>query len=499
MTGQHSIIEFLSDPTTYGVVSVEKIQTHISYIFLAGSKAYKLKREIKLPYLDFSTLEGRGKACENEIKINKRTAPMIYIDVKPITRDPNGLYSIGGDDKIVDWVVEMTRFENDNLLSQCAKNGFLDVNLMEILAKEIYSFHSKAKIYKEPGAGDIAAILQNNLECFSTFGAGIFTEQQIKEAVTGSERILAGISRLLHQRKRNGKVRHCHGDLHLANIVLIDGKPILFDAIEFDDALATIDVIYDLSFLVMDLAFQGLVVEANILLNRYITLSLDFEGLAPLPLFLFMRSSIRAHVAALNKDRIKAKNYMGFALNCLKQISPKLIAIGGLSGSGKSSLARLIAPNLTPLPGAILLRSDIIRKQLLGIDQYAKLTEQAYSPEITRKTYDEIYKRATIALKAGYSVIADAVFSAPDERQAIQNVGIHTGMQFKGIWLETDPTIASARILNRENDASDATPDVLNRQLDYDVGIMNWSAFDSSMSLERLSQEIFKRIQINDD
>lgn len=498
MTDQLSIINFLSDPKTYSAVTVEKIQTHISYIFLAGNKAYKLKREIKLPYLDFSTLEERRKACENEVKINKRTAPIIYIGVKPITVDPMGVYSIGGDGKIIDWVVEMTRFEGDKLLSQCAKRGLLDANLIENLAKEIYSFHSKAKVHKESGSGDIAAILQNNLECFSKFGTGLFSEQQIKEAAAGSKKILAGISHLLDLRKRNGKVRHCHGDLHLANIVLIDGKPILFDAIEFDDALATIDVIYDLSFLIMDLAFQGLVVEANVLLNRYITLSLDFEGLAALPLFLSMRSGIRAHVAALNKDKVKVKNYMRFALKCLKPTSPKLVAIGGLSGSGKSSLARIISPNLTPLPGAVLLRSDIIRKQLSGIDQYAKLTEQAYSADITRKTYDEIYKRATIALNAGYSVIADAVFAAPFEREAIQDVGVRTEIKFKGIWLETDPSIASARISNRKNDASDATTSVLDQQLDYDVGTMNWSTFDSSMSLERLSHATSKFIQTND-
>jgi hypothetical protein len=200
-----------------------------------------------------------------------------------------------------------------------------------------------------------------------------------------------------------------------------------------------------------------------------------------------MRAGIRAHVTALANEKDQAKKYFELAIQCLAPTPPRLIAIGGFSGTGKSSLARSIAPSFMPRPGALILRSDVIRKQLVGIDQYETLSEHDYSLEMTEKTYEQIYKDAAKALGAGHSAIADAVFARPEERKAIENVAIETGVEFDGIWLEADPTIAEFRISSRTNDASDATAEILKKQLTYDVGPLEWHRLESSADLDKVT------------
>ncbi|MBT7953812.1 MAG: AAA family ATPase [Rhodospirillaceae bacterium] len=490
---QASIIEFLSDPKSYGpdVEKIDIITTHISHVFLVGRKAYKLKRALKLPYLDFSTLEDRRKACENEVKLNRRTAPMIYVGVEPLTSSPDGQLAIDGEGETVDWLVEMNRFEDGLLLSEYVQKNKLSNSLAENLAEEIFNFHSNENpVLNVGGAGAMASIVENNTQCFLNYGVGILGRDKIGELSEKTQAKLGQVALLLDRRREEGKVRHCHGDLHLGNIVLIEGQPVLFDAIEFNDQLATIDVMYDLAFLVMDLTFRGMISEANILLNRYIALTSDVHGLETLPLFLSMRAAIRSHVAALAHDETAALKYMDFALSILEPAQPRLIAVGGLSGTGKSSLARELAPSVNPLPGALILRSDVVRKQLAGVDQFTQLEDEGYSPEMTRRTYDQMYQDAAVGLLAGHSVIVDAVFARVEERAAIRNVAANAGVNFDGIWLVAEPAIAEQRISRRSNDASDATVDILHQQLGYDIGAIDWPKIESSANLIDVMQSI---------
>tara|TARA_B100000315_G_scaffold250484_2_gene283388 strand:+ start:1226 stop:2716 length:1491 start_codon:yes stop_codon:yes gene_type:complete len=490
---QASIIEFLSDPKIYGadVDHVDLITTHISHVFLAGTKAYKLKRSLKLPYLDFSSLDLRKAACENEVKLNKRTAPMIYNGVLPVTLSAEKKLAINGEGEIVDWLVEMNRFDDDMLLNKCAQKGKLSNTLIENLAAEIFNFHNKENPVKNTDAGAVmASIVENNTQCFLQYGADILGHHKITELSEKTQARLGEVALLLDRRRDEGKVRHCHGDLHLGNIVLIDDQPVLFDAIEFSDELATIDVIYDLAFLLMDLICQGFQLQANTLLNRYMALAADYEALAALPLFLSIRAAIRSHVAALAEDKKAAIKYMDFAVKFLEPISPRLIAIGGLSGSGKSAVARVLAPSINPLPGALVLRSDVLRKQLAGVDQYVKLTDAEYSPDMTRRTYDKMYQDAAAGLLAGHSVIVDAVFAQTDERAAIENVAAKAGVVFDGIWLAAEPAVAEQRISSRRNDASDATVDILQQQFSYDTGLIDWTKVESSQDLNKVVQSV---------
>jgi uncharacterized protein len=499
MSSQPDIIQFLSNPIAYGVgvEHVEIITTHISYIFLAGEKAFKLKREVSLPYLDFSTFELRRAACNNEVRLNKRTAPNMYLGTAPVTKNAAGELAIDGEGAVVDWLVEMRRFESDMLLSEVAQSGQLTSNLIEELATQIYQFHTDEEPIEDAGgAVQIAGIIENNAKCFAKYGRDILDDKKVEKLNACLRKHLIRHAQYLDQRRDAGAVRHCHGDLHLNNIVLIESKPVLFDAIEFSDDLATIDTIYDLAFLLMDMSFQGLRAEANQLMNHYFSLASDETSLAVLPLFLSLRASIRSHVAALAKERVSAIRYLDHALTCLNQAAPRLVAIGGLSGTGKSSVARHILPYLPVVPGALVLRSDVIRKRLAGIGQYQKLPEESYSNEMTRRTYDRMFEVAKNTLGAGHSVIVDAVFAQPSERAAIVEVANEQGVEFDGFWLEVEPSVAAARIVDRKKDASDATVEVLKNQLKYDIGVLDWHRVPSNRILGRVAEQVLQFLRL---
>jgi uncharacterized protein len=499
MSSQPDIIQFLSNPIAYGVGvdHVEIITTHISFIFLAGEKAFKLKRAVSLPYLDFSTLEHRRAACDNEVRLNKRTAPNMYLGITPVTKNAVGELAIDGQGAVVEWLVEMKCFESHKLLSDVAQSGLLTPNLIEELAAEIYQFHTdEGPIEGAGGAAQIARIIENNAKCFAEYGRDILDDQKVETLNACLREHLTRHAQYLDQRRDTGAVRHCHGDLHLGNIVLLEDKPVLFDAIEFSDDLATIDVIYDLAFLLMDMSFQGLRAEANQLMNHYFALASDETSLTVLPLFLSLRASIRSHVAALAKERIFAIRYFDFALVCLNQPAPRLVAIGGLSGTGKSSVAQHISPYLPVVPGALVLRSDVIRKRLAGVDQYQKLSEESYSKEMTRRTYDRMFEVATIALGAGHSVIVDAVFAQLNERAAIMEVANELGVEFDGIWLEVESSVATARIVKRKKDASDATVEVLKNQLNFDIGVLDWHRVPSNCNLAEVAEQVLQSLRL---
>src|SRR3990170_3555960 len=352
---QAEVLNFMARTEAYEPppATVERIETHASIVFLTGDFAYKVKRAVKYPFLDFSTLKKRHEACLNELRVNARTAPQLYLDVVPVTLGEGGTFRLGGDGQAVEWVLRMRRFDQAKLYDHMAGEGRLGLASMPPLAEVLARFHDSADRVLAPDQAvlPLEGVLRDNAEAFAA-NANVFPARAVRELAGACHERLAALSPLLVARARGGYVRHCHGDLHLRNIVEIDGSPVLFDAIEFDDRLATIDVLYDLAFLLMDLGKRGLGPHANAVLNAYLDAAAstgNLVGLATLPLFLAMRATIRAKVELLRASfaaggqgeatREEARAYFALARDFLRPAAPRLIAIGGLSGAGKSAVA----------------------------------------------------------------------------------------------------------------------------------------------------------------
>ena len=486
---QQPVIEFLSDPATYGGAPVNRIDTHAASVFLAGKRALKIKRAVQFPFLDFSTLQKRKAACEAEIAVNRAYAPSIYRGAYPITRQTNGQLVINGKGKPVEWVVEMRRFDESQTLDHLAEAGQIDETLADALGRAVAAAHRVVPAATDARFAEALAdiIAQNEVEFASE--PDLFSLQDLRALAATTRDALERVKPLLRVRERAGLVRRCHGDLHLGNIVLINGKPVLFDAIEFDDRIATGDVLYDLAFLLMDLVERGLHQAANIVLNRYLTDTQrihDLDALAALPLFMSVRAAIRAKVTAARRRQDEtqahlteaAHHYGALAQKLLARAEPQLIAIGGLSGTGKSLLARALAPGLSPLPGAVVLRSDVERKALFRVGETEKLPERAYSLETTIRVYNTLAEKARRVTAAGYSAIVDAVFADPSERSLIAKSA--NGATFQGLFLTASLETRLTRVGTRSGDASDADTIVAQKQEELDLGHINWPQVDAS-------------------
>lgn len=508
---QTEVIAFLSRPDSYpgGVRRVERIETHASVVFLAGERAFKLKRAVRFPYLDYSTKELRRRFCHAEVRINRRTAPDIYLGVVAVTRDSEGHLHLGGAGAPVDWLVEMVRFDQDVLFDRLAQQGVLDRFAMEDLADAVARFHEQAERRPDAGgAGAIAATIESNTRSFAECPPGLFDPDKVRRLGEASWRALAKVEALLEARRQAGFVRHCHGDLHLRNIFLHHGHATLFDAIEFSDQLAAIDVLYDLAFLVMDLDHRGLNRLASILFNRYFDVVGDADGLAAWPLFLSMRAAIRSHVsgvatasqshpAAAAALRKEARDYLELALAYLRPRTPRLIAIGGLSGTGKSRLGRDLAPFLDSVPGARIVRTDCTRKRIAGVPLGQRLGPQGYTPEMTERTYRAVFDECRRVLAAGQSVIADAVFAEPEEREAIERVAEEAGVPFHGLWLEAPVEVMEERVTHRHRNVSDATAWVVRLQLEHDTGEIRWSRLCTAGAKEEILAEALRMLGLS--
>jgi uncharacterized protein len=506
--GQEDVIAFLSNPASYGpgIDRVDVFDTHISKIFLAGDRAFKLKRAVTYPYLDFSIKEQRHRACKAELALNRRTAPELYLEVRRISRAEDGTIGWGDRGAILDWVVVMRRFDQRLLFDSLATNGLLHPPLMQRLVDHIVDFHGQAEPRLDRGgAAAIAEIERSNIDCLHRAGAAYFEPDQIAALHARSLEILQNVAGLLDARRAAGRVRRCHGDLHLRNICVFQDEPMLFDCLEFSDELATIDILYDFAFLLMDLEHRGLSDLANAAANRYLDLTDDDEGLAALPLFLSVRAAIRAHVtaAAVNHDGLpsdlanqiaEARSYFDNARTVLNPQPCRLIAIGGLSGSGKSTIARKLAPLLGTRPGARILRSDVIRKRLHGVMPEMPLPNTAYGSDTSRRVYDSLCAKATVALEAGYTVIIDSVALREEERRSFLAVATKARVPFLGIWLEVSAQVMALRLRSRRNDASDATPEVLQQQLRHDPGPIDWLRIDAGQDLERSFDEVRRAV-----
>jgi aminoglycoside phosphotransferase family enzyme/predicted kinase len=505
---QQEVFDFLGQPAAHDGAAATRIDTHGAAVFLAGTRALKIKRAVKFPFLDYSTLEKRKAACDQELAVNHRFAPQIYRRVVPITRTPGGTLQIGGDGTTVEWAVEMTRFDESRTLDHLALAGPLDLRLVAAVADAIAASHRAApQAATAPWIGSIEPILADDA---AELAAGGFAADQVATLDRASRAALTRIEPLLRRRGEGGLVRCCHGDLHLANIVLIDRKPVLFDAIEFDPVFASVDVMYDLAFPMMDLLHYGQGDAAAELLNRYLAVTPDknSEALAALPLLLSMRAAIRAKVmlarparddATRRSNRDTADAYFKLALRLIAPPPPRLIAVGGLSGTGKSVLARTLASHIAPLPGAVVLRSDVARKRLFGVAEAARLPADAYTAEVTDKVYRGLAVRAAHLLTQGHSVIVDAVFAKPQERSAIEAVAAARACGFAGLFLTADLATRIARVAGRVADASDATPEIVRQQQAYEQGAIGWTTIDAAGTPDETRSRALAALKLADD
>jgi aminoglycoside phosphotransferase family enzyme/predicted kinase len=486
---QQAIFDFLGSPVTHGGARVERIDTHAASVFLAGQRALKVKRAVRFPFLDYSTLDKRKAACEAELAVNRPFAPDIYKRVLPITREESGRLTIDGQGEPVEWAVEMGRFDETQTLDHLAEAGRINANLADALGRAVAHAHTVVPVANDFNfANELQEVVaQNDAELRAV--TDLFPADAVNALTQATNAALARVRPLLTQRQHDGFVRRCHGDLHLGNIVLIDGEPTLFDAIEFDERIATSDVLYDLAFLLMDLIERKLMPAANIVLNRYLTDARrdeHLDALAALPLFMSVRAAIRAKVTAARREHAKdradaersARDYFALARQLIAPAQPQLIAVGGLSGTGKSLLARSLAAGIAPAPGAVVLRSDVERKALFGVPETERLPQTAYTPEATERVYASLAYKARRVIGAGHSAIVDAVFARAGERTMIADAA--DGAAFHGLFLTADLAVRVARVGGRTGDASDADASVARTQEQYDLGDMNWSEVDAS-------------------
>lgn len=476
---QSPVVAYLASGHPFGEAGVDRrIDTHAASVFLSGERAWKLKRAVRYPYLDFSTPEKRRAALEAELRLNRRTAPDLYLAVHPITRSGDEL-CIGGAGEIVDWVLEMKRFADGALLDELAAQGPIDPSILLRLAKHVHTFHDGiVPTIESHGANRLRDIIEGNASSLGVH-ADLFGGDRISRLVEEQCRACERHAALLDARGREGRIRHVHGDLHLANIALIEGEPVPFDCLEFSEELSTIDVLYDLAFLLMDLWHRGLRAGANLVFNHYIDLSADEEGVRLLPLFLSMRATIRAHVLATTVARggsaatpKQATDFLAFAERLITPRSAGLVAVGGLSGTGKSVLARALGGDCGAPPGARILRSDVLRKRLAGISSERRLSPALYTPRANRTVYELLGTLTSRHLASGTFVIADAVFADDEERGMIAHCAAHAHVPFFGLWLEAPEPIRLSRVARRTADPSDADADVVRAQSSYRTGAL---------------------------
>lgn len=488
---QGEVIAFLSDPASYSITGpVVRIDTHAAIVFLVADRAYKLKRAVRYPYLDFSTALKRKLVCEAEFALNRRTAPDLYLDVVFVGRGADGRLTFG-EGEPVDWLVVVRRFDTDCLLDAMAKKGTLESAILRQLADSVARFHEQAEIVPDDGAARVMKVIEGNHASMAALPPDALDAGEAERLFDGSRALLMELSTLLDRRATDGSVRHCHGDLHLANICIWQGRPTLFDCLEFDAELATSDVLYDLAFLLMDLWQRGLRTDASLVFNRYCDRRGEAGGLGVLPLFLSMRAAVRSHVEASAAERqpddsareaklAEARHYLACATTFLQRPAPQLIAVGGISGSGKSTLAANLAGHIGSAPGARWLRTDILRKQLAGVDPETHLPESAYTTASHEAVYAALTARVVETLRGGWPVIVDGVFDFPQTRHRVERIAAELGVPFTGIWLQAPREVLLTRVRSRTGDASDAGPQVVEKQLKRDRGSLgSWQVVEA--------------------
>ena len=443
------------------------VETQISAVFVGETTAWKLKRAVRLDFLDFTTPEARRRFLERELALNSAAAPGLYRDVVPITDDADGP-ALAGSGPVMDWVLRMAPIAPGDFLLDQVEAGLPDA-LLDALGDMVAADHAR----RSPAHGFDASHPGQNaiMNARSAMAAGL-PGGKVSQWLLGAEQALDAAAPLLVKRAEAGLVRRAHGDMHLGNICLWQGAPAPFDALEFDEAMATIDLAYDFAFLLMDLDRRAGRAAANQVMNRYVARTGDAALVRLLPAFLSRRAMVRAHVTG-------DLGYLDAALAYLEPPPGRVVAIGGLPGTGKSTLARALAPSLGAAPGALIVRSDETRKRLYGVAPEQRLGREGYTDAANARTDAAMLEAVRQA--AGHGVIADATFLSRTRRQAVASVG-----RFTGIWLEAPLPELERRVRARTGDASDATGEVLHRLAAINPGPVDWHRITAdNTALER--------------
>ena len=473
---QQKLIAALRDPRCYAPVvqSVQVIETHISWVLLAGEYAYKIKKAINLGFLDYTELDARKFYCDEEIRLNRRTAPDIYLDTVAIGGSPEAPEF--GAQPALEYAVKMRRFDSASLMADLLLRGKISALHVDRLAARIARFHAGVSVADvSSGFGTAESINAAALQNFEQLRS-LLTDDADREDVAALEAATEAeytqCREIFETRRTYGFVRECHGDLHLGNIVLIGDEPVPFDCIEFNPALRWIDVMDEIAFSVMDLLHRDHPELAWRLLNAYLEAGGDYGGLSVLRFYLAYRATVRAKVCAIwvaqthNSGRAKSdemaacRSYLALALQCLGQYRPALIITHGLPGSGKTTFSQLALQQL----GAIRIRSDVERKRLFGLgtlDNSRAAVGDIYGPEATRRTYARLQELARSILLAGFPVIVDAAFLQQDEREAFRELAQNMSVPFAIASLYAEDSRLRKRIRQRRNDASEADVAVL--------------------------------------
>ena len=465
------------------VERVELLETHISWVLLTGRYAYKLKKPLALGFLDFSTLDARRRACVDELRLNRRTAPELYLEVVPVTGTGDAPL-IGGAGPAIDYAVKMREFPQAALLDRVAARGELTLAQMDELATTIAGFHARVdRAGPQDAFGMEPAVIDPARQNFTQLRP-LVTDPESADALRRlagwTEREFARCRDAVAARGRDGFVRECHGDLHLRNLLALDGRVVPFDCIEFNPALRWIDVISDVAFLVMDLIDHRLAGHAWRFLYTYLAETGDYSGLAVLRFYLVYRAMVRAKIAGLRAQQLpkgaaqrtqaagECREYLRLAEAFAALDRRAFIITRGLSGSGKTVFSSLLTEEI----GAIRLRSDVERKRLHGLAAHAAsgagLGEGIYAPEATHRAYARLLELARVVLEAGFPAVADATFLARADRDAFRALARTLSVPFAIAACEAPEPVLRERIAARERaavDASEASLDVLARQL----------------------------------
>jgi len=468
------LIDALSRPDRYPhpVEHVETLQTHISYVLLAGEYAYKVKKPVNLGFLDFSTLDARRRCCEEELRLNRRTAPDIYLATVRITGSETAPV-LDGQGPPIEYAVKMRRFAQEALLDGVAKRGELSPTLVDALARKIAAFHATIDIagaVSRFGTPDrVMAPPRENFDHIEKLIGDSPDVAQLQRLQAWTEREGARLATVFTERRRAGFVRECHGDLHLGNIALIGDDPTPFDCIEFNADLRWIDVMSEVAFLVMDLADHRLPGLAMRFLNAYLEETGDYPGLAVLRYYMVYRAMVRAKVACIRAHQSglaggartamenEYRGYFHLAEHLARRGRIALTLTQGLSGSGKTTVAGMLAERL----GAIRVRSDVERKRLFGLPVAARTGSAVgggiYDPDATRRTYARLADLARVVLDAGWPVIVDATFLRDAERAAFRSLGRELSAPVIMVSCTAPDSELRRRILAREQARSDAS------------------------------------------
>lgn len=477
-------LDALKNPATYphSVSRIHVAETHISWVALTGDWAYKLKKPVNFGFVDFTTLELRQAACHEEVRLNRRTAPELYDDVVPLTAEHSGP-RFGGTGPIIEYAVRMRQFAQEDMLDQRLTRGELSEGVIETLAREVADLHRQAAVTPiESPFGEPDSIRTSVQECLDDLTRASLPEDMRTQLDQLNEWTNAEWHRLKEtfaERKRQGWVRECHGDLHLGNLVFYHGQPTLFDCLEFNPELRWTDIICDVAFLVMDLHDRGAAPLAWRVLNEWLQETGDYQGLHVLKYYLAYRALVRAKVAALRLHQPELSptdlqqhqqhlhSYLELASTLTQPSRPAILLMHGVSGSGKSFVARRLASSM----GAVQIRSDVERKRLFGVwpspAHPSSPGSEMYAPQTTQQTYLRLQTLACEIVQAGYPVIVDAAFLRQPQRQAFALIADDLAVPFVIIACSAPESVLRERVSHRQSvgqDASDADVAVLEKQ-----------------------------------